>query len=313
MDNVVLGRTGLIVSVAGLGCGGHSRLGQRQGVSAEESIKIVHGALDLGITYFDTAQSYGTEDIVGRALEGHRDEVVISTKANVRHPDDHLSDATEMRNAIESSLNRLRTETIDVFHLHGVDTKDYSYCVSEIVPELISMRDRGSIRYLALSERFAEDTAHEMLQTASDDDFWDVVMVGFNVLNPSARRSVFPRTIADNVGVEVMFAVRRVISQPDVLREAMKDAVDQGFIDAGALDPSDPLGFLVHDAGASSVIEAAYRFARHEPGCHVTLTGTGNLAHLESNVRSINLPALPDDDLQRLKTLFGHLTIFTSN
>jgi aryl-alcohol dehydrogenase-like predicted oxidoreductase len=68
MDTIVLGRTGLEVSVAGLGCGGHSRLGQATGATEDESVRLVQRALDQGVTYFDTARAYGTEEIVGRAL-----------------------------------------------------------------------------------------------------------------------------------------------------------------------------------------------------------------------------------------------------
>jgi L-galactose dehydrogenase len=132
-------------------------------------------------------------------------------------------------------------------------------------------------------------------------------------LNPSARLSVFPGTSAAGVAVEVMFAVRSIFSQPALLRETIADAVAQGLVDSDALDRDDPLGFLVHEGGAASVVEAAYRFARHEPGCQVILTGTGKIEHLRSNIRSINLPPLPDEDLARLESLFGHLAIFTGN
>ena len=67
MEQVVLGRTGLKTSVAGLGCGGHSRLGQATGRSEKESIEIVKRALDLGVDFIDTARVYGTEGIVGKA------------------------------------------------------------------------------------------------------------------------------------------------------------------------------------------------------------------------------------------------------
>ena len=67
MDYTTLGRTGLRVSVMGLGCGGHSRLGQSYGRSEEQSAEVVHAALAHGITFFDTAEGYGTEGILGRA------------------------------------------------------------------------------------------------------------------------------------------------------------------------------------------------------------------------------------------------------
>jgi L-galactose dehydrogenase len=313
MDHVVLGRTGLSVSVAGLGCGGHSRLGQSQGATFDDSVHLVRAALDIGITYVDTAQMYGTETIVGAALAGRRDEVVLSTKSTMHPSGGPRFDAPTLREAIETSLKNLRTETLDVFHLHAVKAEDYPYCIEELVPELLALRDQGKLRFLALSERFGIEVGHEMLELATHDDCWDVVMTGFNMLNPSARLRVLPETIANNIGVEVMFAVRNVFSQPDVLRKSIADAVADGLIASNALDPEDPLAFLIHEAGATSLVEAAYRFARHEPGCHVVLTGTGNVDHLKSNVRSINLGPLPEADLAHLKTLFGHLAVFTGN
>ena len=85
MEYVRLGSTELSVSVAGLGCGGSSRLGTVTGSSKDESINIVKRALELGVNFFDTAEAYGTEEIVGEALRGtKRDDVIISTKSLVR-------------------------------------------------------------------------------------------------------------------------------------------------------------------------------------------------------------------------------------
>src|SRR5205814_1593598 len=72
-------------------------------------------------------------------------------------------------------------------------------------------------------------------------------------------------------------------------------------------EASDPLSFLVHEVGSSSVIDAAYRFVRHEPGADVVLFGTGDSAHLRSNIASILKPPLPAADRDRLAALFGHL------
>ena len=217
MDTVVLGRTGVEVSVAGLGCGGHSRLGQSYGASVDDSVALVRRALDLGITYVDTAQAYGTEPIVAEALRGRRDAVVLSTKASPRSRDGELLDAGGLRDAVERSLAALDTDWIDVFHLHGVGADEYEHCVTELVPELERQRDAGAIRFLAISERFAFDPGHTMLQRAVEDDCWDVMMVGFNLLNQSARERVFVATRDQDVAVEVMFAVRRALSRADEL------------------------------------------------------------------------------------------------
>jgi len=83
MKYTTLGRTGLRVSSLGLGCGGPSRVGQRIGSTEAESVTIVKEALDAGINFFDTAEAYRTEEIVGQAIRGiDRDAVVLSTKKN---------------------------------------------------------------------------------------------------------------------------------------------------------------------------------------------------------------------------------------
>lgn len=313
MDTVIFGRTGLEVSAAGLGCGGHSRLGQSYGESTDASVRVVQRAIDLGITYIDTAQAYGTEEIVGKAVANRRDDVVISTKASPQLLSDNgVVDGDVLRRAVHESLRKLDTDWIDVYHLHGVVDDDYATCLAELVPQLEALRAEGLIRYLAISERFAGDPGHVMLQRAVGDDCWDVMMVGFNLLNPSARERVLPVTREKDIAIEVMFAVRRVLSRPDEVRRVAQELVDAGHLDAGALDPDGPLDFLV-EHGAKSVVEASYRFARHEPGCHVVLTGTGNTDHLEENVGSICAPPLPSADLEQLRTLFGHLDHLSGN
>ncbi len=312
MDTVVLGRTGLEVSVAGLGCGGHSRLGQATGATEEESVRLVQRALELGVTYVDTARAYGTEEIVGRGLAGHRDRVVVSTKAHPQGGGGPLT-ARALRDSVQLSLRRLRTDRVDVFHLHGVDVGLYEHCVDELVPELERLHAEGALRFLAVSERFGADPGHTMLQRALLDDCWDVVMVGFNLLNPSARDRVLPLTQEKNIGVEVMFAVRRTLSQPDELRRVAGQLVEEGHIPEGAIDLDDPLGFLLRAGRNGSVVESAYRFARHEPGCHVVLTGTGNPAHLEDNISSIDSQPLTTEEVEGLRRLFGHLDHLSGN
>lgn len=312
MDKVVLGRTGLETSGAGLGCGGHSRLGQATGRTEKESIAIVKRALDLGVTLIDTARAYGTEEIVGKAIEGRRDEIVLSTKASPRNREGRV-DADGLRKSLEKSLECLRTEALDIFHLHGVSEELYDHCVDVLVPEMFRLREEGKIRFLAISEHFGRDTGHMMLTRAVNDDVWDVMMVGFNLLNPSARDRVFPMTITKDIGVLVMFAVRRVLSQPGELRRVVGDLLSQEAIRSENVDSEAPLGFLVRPGSASSVVDAAYRFVRHEPGTHVVLFGTGQVAHVEENIASITKGPLPPEDLEQLGQLFGHLDNLSGN
>lgn len=308
MEMVTLGRTGLRVSVAGLGCGGHSRLGQSSGATVAESVSVVRQALDLGINVIDTAQLYGTEEIVGRALQGHRDDVVLSTKVLPVHKDRGLK-AKRLRASVDESLARLRTDRIDLLFLHGVGTRDLHHAREVLVPELLALREAGKVRFLAASEAFSSDRGHDALGQSLDagDDWYDVLMVGHNPFNPSARDRVFAGTQPRDIGVYVMFAVRKALATTDGVRRVVAGMCERGEIDPATVDLDDPLGFLLGEGAASSLADAAYRFARHEPGCHVVLTGTGSPEHLAENVASINRPPLPEPHRARLRSLFGHL------
>jgi aryl-alcohol dehydrogenase-like predicted oxidoreductase len=314
MEYTILGRTGLKVSVAGLGCGGPSRLGLRNNAEAEAgAVSLVRQAIDLGINFLDTAQSYGTEPVVGKAIAGlQRDHLIISTKKTLP-PADHSNPAEEIIKGLEQSLRSIGIDYIDVYHLHGVEPKDYVFAKEKLMPAMRRLRDQGKIRFIGVTEGFATDTSHKMLQESLREDMWDVVMVGFNLLNHSARRSVFPLTAAKRVGVLDMFAVRRALSQPDRLRSLCGELIEKGVIPHGALDADDPLGFLLEDEVVATIPEAAYRFCRHEPAVDVVLTGTGNSEHLKANIEAILKPPLPQPALERLEKVFGALDSLTAN
>ena len=317
MDYTTLGRTGLRVSVAGLGCGGASRLGRAYGKSFEESVAVVQEAIDLGISFIDTAIVYRTEDIVGAAIKGKRDKLVLSSKAWVIRDGAGLHDLdfcsnTQLVERVESSLKQLGTDYIDVYHLHGVTAEQLPYSLAEFVPTLERLREQGKIRFIGITERFISDTKHDAFRLAVEQDCWDVMMVGFNFLNPSARRTVLAKTQEKNIGTLDMFAVRRALSKPKALRETLKIAVKAGQLDRSVLK-GDVLGFLLKDGGASSLQEAAYRFCRHEPGIDIVLTGTGSREHLRENVASINMGPLPPPHLARLEELFGAVDSISGN
>lgn len=311
MQTVRLGRTDLEVSVAGLGCGGHSRLGMATGHSEAHAVSVVRHALDLGINFIDTARGYGTEAAVGKAIKGRRETVVLSTKVSPGRGDARLTPA-QLIESLEKSLARLATDYIDVFHLHGMRADQYPYCAEVLIPEMQRQRDAGKIRFLGVTEAFGRDSGHEMFEIALPDDHFDVIMVGFNLLNPSARTRVFSHTRAKGVGTLIMFAVRRALSQPAVLGELLHGLVDAGLVDA-ALAQADPLGFLAAHAEIESLVQAAYRFCRHEPGAHVILTGTGSVAHLDANVAAIQAPRLPAEIGEKLEALFGAVDSVSGN
>src|SRR5690348_5861885 len=127
MHHTTLGRTGLKVSVAGLGTGGFSRLGLRAGKTEDEAATLIQEAYDLGVNFIDTAPSYGTEGVVGKALKSlPRDKVVIATKAQI-HRNNEWHSPERVIASLDNSLKVMGTDHIDVFNLHGVEADEYDH------------------------------------------------------------------------------------------------------------------------------------------------------------------------------------------
>src|SRR5690349_4029689 len=144
----------LEVSALGLGCMGMS---QSYGPADEqESIATLHRAIDLGVTFFDTAEVYGpfvNEELVGRALRGRRDEVVIATKFGWRIEDGKVNGITSrpetIRKAVDGSLQRLGIDTIDLLYQHRVDPE---VPIEDVVGTMSELVQQGKVRHLGLSE-----------------------------------------------------------------------------------------------------------------------------------------------------------------
>ena len=303
MEYRTLGRTDLRVSVMGIGAGGPSRLGQHDNIRTEaESVALVLRGIDAGINFIDTAEAYRTEEIVGAAVaQRDRSQIIISTKKRLRG--ENIT-PEELRAGLHDSLRRLRTDYIDVYHLHGLKPDQYDYYSNEILPAMQDLQRDGKIRFLGVTENWSVDLEHRMLARAIEDGVWDVIMVGFNLLNQKARQSVLRPAIKHDIGVLIMFAVRRALSQPAKLQSTLEQLIESGELDANDIDIDNPLGFLVESGAASSIPDAAYRFTRDEKGTHVILSGTGNPQHLDANLATFARPPLPPEITARLKHIF---------
>jgi len=159
MEQRQLGTSGLSVSALGLGCMGMSEFyGPRDD---DESIRTIHRAVELGVTFFDTADMYGpfiNEELVGRALRPHCGRVVIATKfGNVRGPNGERlginGKPDYVRKACEASLRRLGIETIDLYYQHRVDPETP---IEDTVGAMAKLVEDGKVRFLGMSEAAPE-------------------------------------------------------------------------------------------------------------------------------------------------------------
>ncbi|TIW66193.1 MAG: aldo/keto reductase, partial [Mesorhizobium sp.] len=177
-----LGNQGLVVSAVGLGCMGMS---QSYGPADEaESIATLHRAIELGCTFLDTAEVYGpfiNEELLGRALKGRRDKVIIATKFGFRIVDGKQdgtgrdSRPEHIREVVEASLKRLDTDHIDLLYQHrvdpGVPMEDVAGTVGELVAE-------GKVRFFGLSEAGIANirranAAHPVSALQSEYSLWE--------------------------------------------------------------------------------------------------------------------------------------------
>jgi aryl-alcohol dehydrogenase-like predicted oxidoreductase len=184
MDTRRLGVEGLEVSAEGLGCMGMSAF---YGTTDEgEAIATIHRALELGVNFFDTAEMYGphtNEELLGRALAGRRDEVVIATKFGVRYERTEdggrrgpIRDGSpeNVRRSIEGSLTRLGTDRVDLYYQHRIDPDTP---IEETVGALAELVAEGKVRYIGLSEASAEtirraNAVHPIAAVQTEYSLW---------------------------------------------------------------------------------------------------------------------------------------------
>jgi aryl-alcohol dehydrogenase-like predicted oxidoreductase len=281
LAGAAFGKTGLTVSRLGLGCGG---LGLER-VSDRDAERLVHAALDLGITFFDAARSYGAaEERLGRALAG-RSDVVVSTKGGYAATGCADWTAECIGRGIDEARARLRVERIDVFHLHScpldVVRRD------DLLDALVRARDEGRIRVAAYSGD------NEALAWATGCTAFQAVQCSVSPFDQHALAASIPRAAARGCGV---VAKRSLGNAP--WRFAERPAA------ADVAASWERMRAMRLAASSLPWEELALRFSAHAPGVSCAIVGTTSVEHLTAAARCLEAGPLPDATMRDVRDAF---------
>jgi aryl-alcohol dehydrogenase-like predicted oxidoreductase len=304
MNQRALGKQGLVVSTLGLGCMGMSEF--YKGGSEEESIATIHRAVDLGVTFLDTADMYGpfkNEELVGRALLGRRDRVVLATKfGNERKPDGSYVGVNGrpeyVRAACDGSLRRLGVDRIDLYYQHRVDTK---VPIEETVGAMAELVHAGKVRWLGLSEAAPETirrahAVHPISALQTEYSLWsrdpeDEVLptvrglgIGFVAYSPLGRGFLTGR-----------FRRLEDLAPDDYRRNSPRF---QGENFGRNLQLVDRIREIAGEKGVKPS-QLALAWVLAQGGDIVPIPGTTTRAHLEENVAAAGI-SLSKDELARI-------------
>lgn len=298
MEKRRLGRTGLEVSVLGLGGLFVSKVG---GKPREEARWVVRRALELGINYIDTAPSYAdSEEVLGEALEGVTQPYILSTKLGQRPQPFNAKDKGALRLSVEESLRLLKRDFIDILMIHEPDRPGqndwwedipgYHGPVNDLLDEL---KEEGVIRFTGLGGT----TAYEIVPIMATGRY-DVVLTAFNysLLWREAAIAVLPEAKRQGMGIIIGSPL-----QQGALARRYDDEVNHG---AWWLSPPRRAQFKALyaflDEIGLSIAELGMRFVISNPNISVVLSGSRSVEEVEANVRAIEKGPLPSEVLERL-------------
>jgi aryl-alcohol dehydrogenase-like predicted oxidoreductase len=303
-----LGRTGLRVSVIGLGTMVHA--GHFGPMKDSESLSAIDAALDLGVNFIDTSDAYGagySETLLGNALKGRRDKVILATKGgNIMVGPErgkrNFSPAYISR-VLEESLERLQTDYIDLYQLHNptLDVIEQG----EVWEVLERNKKAGKIRHYGVSINTIEEGV-----SAVRDGRSETIQIEYSLLAQEPSEKVLPLAQEANVGVIARIPLRRGVltgklTQADEQRFQGDDVRARSFKGeafAKELAKAEALRFLVHGP-VKTLTQAAIAFCIAHPAVSVVIPGARNADQMRENASGADVE-IPPEDLKRVADLW---------
>ena len=294
-----LGRTNLEVSEIGYGT---NMLGRPETTEAEH-IAMVHRALELGINFIDTADAYqkgGTETILGKALKGRRDQVVLVTKVGSAPVDRDISPG-HIKDAAEASLRRLQTDFLDVYQLHSPQLHHLQE--NDWLEPMQHLKEEGKIRYCGASVNHIDAGVWLLEQ-----DLIDTLQPTFHMLYHDMADAMFGLAEEKNVGVIVKVALARGLLSGKYAADHVF-AEGEWHVQGAVTDPKyilqkvEELKFL--DREGRSMAQAALQYVLSYPVVSTIIAGAKRPEQLEMNANASNEVGLTGDELEKVKAILG--------
>ena len=304
----MLGKTGLRVSVIGLGTMVHA--GHFGPMKDEESLGAIETSLDLGVNFIDTSDAYGagySEVLLGNALKGKRDKVILATKGgNVMtgpNRGKRIFEPDYISRVIDESLQRLQTDYIDLYQLHNPPVEVIEK--GEVWRVLERAKQAGKIRHYGVSINTMEEGI-----AAVNDGRAETIQVEYNLLAQEPAEKILPLAEQANVGVIARVPLRRGIltGKMTVADEARFQGEDvrarsfKGEAFAKELAKADRLRFLVH-GDVKNLVQAALAFCVAHPAVSITIPGARNAEQMRENAAGAD-SEIPRADLDRVAELW---------
>jgi aryl-alcohol dehydrogenase-like predicted oxidoreductase len=303
-----LGKTGLRVSVIGLGTMVHA--GHFGPMKDSESLGAIETALELGVNFIDTSDAYGagySETLLGNALKGKRDKVILATKGgNVMtgpNRGKRIFEPDYISRVMNESLERLQTDYIDLYQLHNPSVEVIEK--GEVWDVLERAKQAGKIRHYGVSI----NTMEEGVATVKDGRS-ETIQVEYNLLAQEPAEKIFPLALNANIGIIARIPLRRGIltgklTAEDEQRFQGEDVRARSFKGEPfrqELAKAEMLRFLVH-GNVKCFAQAALAFCIAHPAVSITIPGARNAEQMRENATGADVD-IPRADLDRVAELW---------